>query len=127
VGIPLQDFNDSRHFFYAAAQAMRRILMDNARRKQAPRHGGGLVRVDVERLQLAAAMPAEELMVVDEAVEKLAQVDPQAAKLVQLRFYAGLDHGQTAEILGVSRRTADRLWAFARAWLFQEIRGRTEA
>jgi len=71
-------------------------------------------------------MPPEALLAVDDALEKLAQVDPQTAELVRLRFYAGLDHGQTAEILGVSRRTADRLWAFARAWLFQEIRGESQ-
>jgi DNA-directed RNA polymerase specialized sigma24 family protein len=82
--------------------------------------------VDVERLQLAAAMPPDELLAVDDALERLTQVDPSAAELIRLRFYAGLDHGQTAEILGVSRRTADRLWAFARAWLFQEIRGESQ-
>ena len=123
IGNPDQHWNGARHFFLAAAQAMRRILIDNARRKRATCHGGSLTRVDVERLQLAATMPADELLAVDEALEKLAQVDPSAAELIRLRFYAGLEHGQTAEILGVSRRTADRLWAFARAWLFQELRG----
>jgi len=126
IGNPDQQWNGARHFFLAAAQAMRRILIDNARRKRAASHGGGLTRVDVEQLQLAAALPPDELLTVDDALEKLAQVDPQAAELVRLRFYAGLDHGQTAEILGVSRRTADRLWAFARAWLFQEIRGESQ-
>jgi predicted DNA-binding protein (UPF0251 family) len=82
--------------------------------------------VDVERLQLAAAMPPDELLAVDDALERLAQVDSSAAELIRLRFYAGLEHGQAAEILGVSRRTADRLWAFARAWLFQEIRGESQ-
>ena len=123
IGNPDQQWNGARHFFLAAAQAMRRILIDNARRKRAASHGGGLARVDVERLQLAAAMPPDELLTVDDALERLAQVDPQAAELVRLRFYAGLEHGQAAEILGISRRTADRGWAFARAWLFQEIRG----
>lgn len=126
VGIPHQESNDARQFVHAAAQAMGRILIDHARRKRTSRHGGDFVWVGVEPLQLAAAMPDEELMVVDEAVEKLARADSLAAKLVQLRFYAGLDHGQTAEILGASRRTAGRLWAFARAWLFQEIRGQAE-
>jgi len=126
IGNPGQQWNGARHFFLAAAQAMRRILIDNARRKRAACHGGGLTRVNVECLQLATAMPPEALLAVDDALEKLAQVDPQTAELVRLRFYAGLDHGQTAEILGVSRRTADRLWAFARAWLFQEIRGESQ-
>jgi RNA polymerase sigma factor (TIGR02999 family) len=123
VGTVPRQYNDARHFFYAAAQAMRRILIENARRKGAARHGGAMIRINVERLQLASAMPPEELVVVDEAVEALENVAPLAAQLVHLRFYAGLDHGKTAEILGVSRRTADRLWAFARAWLFQKIRG----
>ena len=123
VGTVPRQYNDARHFFYAAAQAMRRILTENARRKCAVRHGGGLIRMNVERLQLAAAMPPEALLVVEDAVQALEKVAPLAAQLVHLRFYAGLDHGRTAEILGVSRRTADRLWAFARAWLFQKIRG----
>jgi RNA polymerase sigma factor (TIGR02999 family) len=125
IGSPDQQWNGARHFFLAAAQAMRRILIDNARRKRAACHGGGLTRVDVEQLQLAAAMLPDELLTVDDALERLAQVDHAAAELVRLRFYAGVDHGQTAEILGVSRRTADRLWAFARAWLFQELRGKS--
>ena len=120
-------WNDSRHFFCAAAEAMRRILIDNARRKQAACHGGGWERVNVEEIQLATDMPSDQLLVVDETLERFAQTDPQAAELVRLRFYAGVSQQQAAELLGVSCRTADRLWAFARAWLFAELQGQTTA
>jgi RNA polymerase sigma factor (TIGR02999 family) len=116
-------WNSARHFFRAAAGAMRRILIDNARRKRAVRHGGLFERVNVEKIQLAAAMPSDQLLAVDEALERFAKVDPQAAELIKLRFYAGLSHQQAADTLGLSVRTADRLWAFGRAWLFRQIRG----
>jgi len=125
VGDPDRHWNGARHFFAATAQAMRRILIENARRKQAARHGGGWERVNVEEIQLASDMPSDQLLVVDEALERLGEVDAQAAELIRLRFYAGLSQQQAAELLGVSHRTADRLWAFARAWLFTEIRGLT--
>jgi len=112
-----------KHFFAAAAQAMRRILIDNARRKQRQKHGGGLERVDVEEIQLPESLPSDRLLALDEALTELAGHDPQAAELVQLRFFAGLTQQQSADLLGISRRTADRTWAYARAWLFQQIAG----
>jgi RNA polymerase sigma factor (TIGR02999 family) len=111
------------HFFAAAAEAMRRILVENARRKRRLRHGGGLDRVEVEPAELAApgARPLEELLAVDAALDRLAAADPPAAELVKLRYFAGLSIAQAAEVLGISPRTADRLWAYARAWLRREI------
>jgi len=111
-----------RHFFGAAAEAMRRILIANARRKRRPKHGGGWERLDVEHIELPEAVPADELLALDEALGALAQRDPQAAELVKLRFFAGLTQQQAAELLGISPRTADRTWAYARAWLFRQIR-----
>jgi RNA polymerase sigma factor (TIGR02999 family) len=111
------------HFFGAAAQAMRRILIDNARRKQCPKHGGGRDRIELEKIELAQPMPSDDLLALDEALTVLAQRDPQAGELVQLRFFAGLTQEQAAAVLGVSRRTADRTWAYARAWLFQQLAG----
>jgi RNA polymerase sigma factor (TIGR02999 family) len=127
VGEEERQWRNSAHFFAAASQAMRRILIDNARRKQAASHGGDWRRVNVDRLQIATEMPPDELLVVDEALERFAQVDPRAAELVRLRFYAGFSQNEVADILGVSHRMADRLWAFARAWLFAELRGRPVA
>jgi RNA polymerase sigma factor (TIGR02999 family) len=111
-----------RHFFGAAAEAMRRILVENARRKQSLKYGGGLERVNWEQVELAEAMPPAELLVLDEALGELAATDPETVELIKLRFYAGLTDNQAAEMLGVSRRTADRMWAFGRAWLYRAIR-----
>lgn len=122
VGSPPQNWEGRRHFFGAASEAMRRILIDRARRKQRLKHGGQLERVALDEIELPAAIRNEDLLAVDEALESLAQVDSEAAELVKLRFFIGLSHGQAAEILGVSRRTADNLWAFARAWLFRAVR-----
>lgn len=126
TGDPDRQWNVARHFFRAAAGAMRRILVDHARWKRAAAHGGGWIRVSVEEIQLATEMPAEQLLVVDEALQRFDQSHPQAAELVQLRFYTGVSQQEAADMLGVSRRTADRFWEFARAWLFTEIRGQTE-
>jgi RNA polymerase sigma factor (TIGR02999 family) len=115
-------WNGRRHFFGAAAEAMRRILVENARRKQSLKYGGGLERVNLEQVELAEAMPPAELLVLDEALNELAVTDPETVELIKLRFYAGLTDDQAAELLGVSRRTADRMWAFARAWLYRAIR-----
>ena len=116
---------DSRgHFFAAAAEAMRRILVESARQKASLKRGGDRDRVDVDESLLAAPEPREDLVALDEALTKLAETDKQAAELVQLRYFAGLPIPEIAEILGISPRTADRLWAFARAWLHQETRGR---
>jgi RNA polymerase sigma factor (TIGR02999 family) len=114
-------FANRRHFFAAAAEAMRRILIDQARRKRSRKRGGELVRHDVEALDLALPEPREDLVALDEALQKLAQADPQAAELVQLRFFAGFALVDAAEVLGVSPRTAHRLWAYARAFLHREM------
>jgi RNA polymerase sigma factor (TIGR02999 family) len=111
------------HFFAAAAEAMRRILVENARRKRRLKRGGDRARQDFDEASLAALKPREDLVALDEALNKLAIVDNRAVELVQLRYFAGLSIPETAEILGVSRRTADRLWAYARAWLHQEMEG----
>ena len=116
---------DSRgHFFAAAAEAMRRILVENARRKDRSKHGGGLIRHDLAAAeQIAEPEVHEDLLALDEALTKFTSVDPQAAQLVQLRYFAGLSIPEAAKVLGVSPRTADRLWAFARAWLLREVGG----
>ena len=117
-----QPWSDKRHFFAAAAEAMRRILIDNARRKQRLKHGGGWERVASEQFEIAAPLPDEELLALDEALAELASLDPKAAELVNLRFFAGLTQDEAAEQLGFSRSTADRTWAFVRAWLYKRIR-----
>src|SRR5436190_1934001 len=115
---------DSRgHFFAAAAEAMRRILVESARQKGSLKRGGDRDRVDVVEGLLAAPEPREDLVALDAALTRLAETDKQAAQLVQLRYFAGLPIREVAEILGISPRSADRLWAFARAWLHQEIGG----
>jgi RNA polymerase sigma factor (TIGR02999 family) len=110
-----------RHFFAAAGQAMRRILVENARRKKRLKHGGHLERVDVELVDLAAPVPDDELLAMDEALERLEQFDPRAFELVNLCFFAGLTQAQAAQELGISLSTVERTWAFARAWLFREM------
>ena len=115
---------DSRgHFFAAAAEAMRRILVENARRKRTEKHGGGLARRDVADVPLPAPEPPEDLLALDEALTKLAALAPQKAELVKLRYFAGLTAEQAADALGISYTTANRHWAYARAWLLQEMTG----
>ena len=111
------------HFFAAAAEAMRRILVENARRKRSAKHGGGMVRLDLDGLQLAAPELCEDLLALDEALNRLAEKDPVKAELVKLRHFAGLTVDQAAQALGISPATADRYWAYARAWLHAEITG----
>jgi RNA polymerase sigma factor (TIGR02999 family) len=115
-------WNGRRHFFGAAAEAIRRILIERARRKQSPRGGGDLQRVDVEELEIAAPMNDEDLLALHDALDELAGLDPQATELIKLRFFTGLTHSEAADLLGMSRSAADRTWLFARAWLFQRIR-----
>ena len=115
-------YTGPRHFFLAAAEAMRRILVENARRKHSPKHGGHLQRVDADRLALACPLPNDQLLAVDEALDRLAAVNPRAADVVKLRFFAGLTEAQVAEQQGVSVATVERTWAFARTWLFNEIK-----
>jgi RNA polymerase sigma factor (TIGR02999 family) len=116
-------WNSRGHFFAAAAEAMRRILIENARRKQSHKHGGHLARLNLDAVDLAAPESPEELIALDAAMQKLAAHDKSAADVVQLRFFAGLPFAEVAGLLGISPRTADRLWAYARAWLHQEIQG----
>jgi len=110
-----------RHFFGAAAQAMRNILVERARRKSRPKHGGDLQRVDVEEVQLAEATRPEELLALDDALARLEEFDPQAAELVKLRYFAGFTQHQAAQLVHLNQRAADRLWSFARAFLLKEI------
>ena len=113
---------DSRgHFFAAAAEAMRRILVENARRRRTLKHGGQYVRIDLEQALTVGAEPPQDLLELDKHLERLSIADPQAAELVKLRFFAGLTGDQAAEVLGISPRSADLLWAFARAWLFETL------
>ena len=122
VGDANPQFDGRGHFFAAAAEAMRRILIDNARRKRAARHGGGQARMDISEIELATAAKDDELMAVSEALEKLGAEDKPLAELVKLRFFAGFTNKEVADVLGVSEPTVERRWAFARAWLFKEIR-----
>lgn len=118
-----RQWDNRGHFFAAAAEAMRRILIDNARRKRALRHGGGQRPVDIQEVEIAAAMKEDELLAMDDALEKFAVLDKPKAELVKLRYFAGLTIEQAAETLGISAPTAKRHWTYARAWLYREIQG----
>ena len=120
-------WDNPQHFFCAAATAMRRILIENARRKKSPKHGGHLQRAKLEDVAGAEQLPSEQLLALDEALTLLATEDAEATRLVELRFFAGLGHQQAARIMGITRREADGLWAYARAWLYEEIPKRTGA
>ena len=124
VGNGNDRWENRRHFFAAAAEAMRRILIDIARRKQAVRHGGELHRTEFDGLQVAAGAPEEELLAVHDALDALAAHDARKAELVKLRYFAGLTLEEAASVMGLSERTAKRDWAYARAWLFREIERR---
>jgi len=117
------DWQNRKHFFSAAAEAMRRILIERARQKRRVRHGGGLVRVDLNDIDVAAESQSETVLFVHEALERLAQKDPEIAELIKLRYFAGVPNQEAAEMLGMSERTARRNWAYARAWLTREING----
>ncbi|MHC4680371.1 MAG: sigma-70 family RNA polymerase sigma factor [Planctomycetota bacterium] len=121
VGSEDQNWSGRTHFFAAAAEAMRRILIDNARRKQRLKRGGDQQRVALEDAQVAIEGPSEDVLALDEALTKLAIEDPIKADLVKLRYFAGLTVEQAAQMLGISKATADRYWSYARAWLFEEI------
>ena len=122
VGDGERTWQNRAHFFGAAAEAMRRILIENARRKSALKRGGGLARVDMEGLNLAAAAPDDKILLIDEALEKLQTEDPEKARSVVMKFFGGLTNQEVAEALGVTERTVERQWAFARAWMFQTIK-----
>ena len=116
-----QRFPGRAYFFAAAGEAMRRILVEAARRKKRVRHGGNLARVDIENVDLAAPLPDDDLLALDEALTQLAESQPRAAHLVKLCFFVGLTQEQAAKELGISVATAERTWAFARAWLYRDI------
>jgi RNA polymerase sigma factor (TIGR02999 family) len=116
-------WNSRGHFFAAAAEAMRHILVDNARRKRRIKHGGGRQRVELDEAMPAPPRAAEELLALDEALTRFAAHDPEAARVVQLRYFAGLSIEEAAQALGMSRASAYRHWSFARAWLLQELGG----
>ena len=120
-------FQNRAHFFGAAAEAMRRILVDRAREKKALKRGGDWERVDVDAVELLSPMPDDELLDLDEALDRLATVDTRAAEMVKLCFFVGLTQEEAAKELGVSLATAERIWAFARAWLLREVRKERDA
>lgn len=121
VGKEDPSWEGRRHFFGAAAEAMRRILVENARRKKRLKHGGQAELVDIEEVEIASPMPDDDLLALDEALDRLAVVDPRGAELVKLCFFVGLTQEQAAKELGISVSTVERNWAFARAWLFREV------
>lgn len=114
-------FANRAHFFAAAAEAMRRILIERARRKATHKRGRDAQRVDLDKLDIAAEADSDTLLLVNESLEKLEKEDPRAAELVKLRFFGGLTLEESGQVLGFTERTAKRCWAFARAWLFDEI------
>ena len=120
-GAQSRNWESRGHFFAAAAEAMRRILVENARRKASLKRGGGMLRRDISESELPAPDRANELLALDEALTKLAETDAQAAKLVSLRYFAGLTSAQAADALGNSARTADRTWAYARSWRLKRL------
>jgi RNA polymerase sigma factor (TIGR02999 family) len=122
VGSGHEHWNNRRHFFGAAAEAMRRILVEHARRKQRLKHGGGQRRLDLSQVDVAVASDDETVVAVSEAVEKLASHNPIGAEMIRLRFFAGLSNTEADELLGLPERTARRTWAYARAWLYDELK-----
>jgi len=120
-------WDSRRHFFAAAAEAMRRILIESARRKRTEKHGGRLQRISLDDVDAVADSPSTDLLALDEALTRLAAEDPVKAQLVTLRHFAGLSVQEAADTLGISRATADRYWAYARTWLYCELGGKDEA
>jgi RNA polymerase sigma factor (TIGR02999 family) len=121
VGSGDRTWQNRAHFFGSAAEAMRRILVENARRKARLKRGGGLVRLNVEDLDLTATAPDEKVLLVNEALQKFEAEDPAKARIVVMKFFGGLTNQEVAESLGVTERTVERQWAYARVWLFQSI------
>lgn len=117
-----EHFQNRAHFFGAAAEAMRRILIDRARKKRAQRHGGGKQRVDIDEVDITVDTEDEQLLAVNEALDKLASKDKATADLVKLRYFVGMTIEEAAHALGISESSANRDWAYARAWLFKEIK-----
>lgn len=121
VGLQAPDWSGRTHFFAAAAEAMRRILIDNARRKQRLKHGGGQQKIDIHDAELTIEAPSGDLIALDEALDRLAEMDKTKADLVKLRYFAGLTLEQAADLLNLPERTAKRYWAHARAWLYRQV------
>jgi RNA polymerase sigma factor (TIGR02999 family) len=121
IGPETPSWNGRGHFFAAAAEAMRRILIEHARRKRAEKHGGNLERIELDGVDLPETAPSEDILAVDEALSKLAAEDPTKAELVKLRYFGGLSVEDAGRVLGISRATADRYWAYARVWLYSEL------
>jgi RNA polymerase sigma factor (TIGR02999 family) len=121
VGNPERTWADRRHFFAAAAEAMRHILVDRARRKATVRHGSNLVPLQLDEVSIAADAEEDQVIAIHDALNELEARDPVAAELVKLRFFAGFTFVEAAELLGISERTAKRTWTYARAWLFEAI------
>jgi RNA polymerase sigma factor (TIGR02999 family) len=119
---PQQNWNSPCDFFVAAAEAMRRILVENARRKHAQKRGGGMIASVPDIAELAAPMPDGQLLALDEALEAFTREDPAAANLVKLRFFGGVNHQDAADMLGLNRTAADRAWVYARAWLAERMK-----
>jgi RNA polymerase sigma factor (TIGR02999 family) len=122
AGMSNQQWNGRGHFFGAAAEAMRRILVEKARRKGRRKHGGELQRLDFSDLDVASGESDDAVLAVNEALDKLAGRDPVGAELIKLRFFAGLSNADAAKALGLAERTAKRTWAYARAWLYEELK-----
>ena len=120
------DWDNRGHFFAAAAEAMRRILVENARRKQTRKRGGGFERVNLDRLTVSITGPSDDIIAVSEALDKLAAMDPAVAELVKLHYFSGLTLDQIAQLRGIGRRTAVKHLAYARAWLHREVAGSGE-
>jgi len=116
-----QHWNSRGHFFAAAAEAMRRILVDQARRRNAGKRGGGAINEPLQESAIEAPRDSDELLAIDDVLDRLSEIDPEAANLVKLRFFVGLNMGEAAEALGISVRTAQDVWAYARAWLHQKL------
>ena len=124
VGDKERTWQNRTHFFSAAAEAMRRILIESARRKSRLKRGGGQQRLDIEGLDLAVTTPDDRVLLIDEALEELRAEDPERARIVMLKFFGGLTNQEVAEILGVAERTVERQWAYAKTWLYQRIQCR---
>jgi RNA polymerase sigma factor (TIGR02999 family) len=121
VGTEQPDWKSRGHFFGAAAEAMRRILIEQARRKQALKRGARAQRLDLDCVDIAVRVDEESLLAMNEALEKLTLRDPNSAELVKLRFFVGLNYREAAQALGISERSAKSCWTFARAWLYREL------
>ncbi len=124
LGDAEQQWDTRGHFFAAAAEAMRRILIESARNRQRLKRGGELDRVSLQDVAAVESLPKEDLLALDEALRAFAELEPGKARLVELRYFAGLNEAEAAEVLGISRATAARWWAFSKAWLFDHLGGK---